>query len=91
MDKYLDNKQNINNLFKFIDTNYNFIHVKLTAKVIEQLPVISGNDSYTLYNLEALSLKKRGDMNRERELLEFNHLNEKIYYLIRDNILFKTG
>jgi len=51
MESYLDSNKVFNSLFKAVNQYYGLIHINLSPQIIENLEVITGNDTYTLYDL----------------------------------------
>jgi len=51
MESYLDSNKVFNSLFKAVNQYYGLIHINLSPQIIENLGVITGNDTYTLYDL----------------------------------------
>jgi len=86
MEEYLDNDKSFNSLFKLINNYYDLIHIKLTPQIIENLPIITGNDSYTLYDLESFF---SNSLNSNRKLLEFSHFKasgqDNIFFMLDNN------
>jgi hypothetical protein len=84
MESYLDSNKVFNSLFKAVNQYYGLIHINLSPQIIENLGVISGNDTYTLYDLNNFFSNVSTDTKNIR-LLEFNHLNENIYIMLENN------
>src|SRR3981189_443822 len=84
MDSYLDSNKGFNNLFKAVNHYYGLIHIKLKPQIIKNLEVITGNDTYTLYDLNNFFSNVSSDI-KNIKLLEINHLNENNYIMLENN------
>lgn len=81
MKDYLFQDKSLSSLFKTINKYYKSIHIKLHPGMIDELDVITGSDSYSLYNLDSILSNSK--------LLVFYHNNEHLYYLLENGkVLF---